>query len=97
VLWTDSAKANLAELAERLKVSNDATKAEEVRPTKVYSPEELQKVINKTRREAVGLVGIVLTVIGLYLHSPTPEQLFAADLPMTQLILNHVSKICPWS
>jgi hypothetical protein len=65
-----------------------------VRPTKVYSPEELQKVINKT---APGLVGIVLTVIGLYLHSPTPEQLFAADLPMTQLILNHVSKICPWS
>ncbi len=31
------------------------------------------------------------------LHSPTPEQLFAADLPMIQLILNHVSKICPWS
>ena len=41
-------KGKPAELAERLKVSNDATKAEEVRPTKVYSPEELQKVINKT-------------------------------------------------
>jgi hypothetical protein len=41
-------KANVAELAERLKVSNDATENDEEWPEEVYWPEELQKMINNT-------------------------------------------------
>jgi integrase len=36
------------ELAERLKVSNEENEDEEIRPEEVYSPEELQKLINAT-------------------------------------------------
>jgi integrase len=41
-------KANVAELAERLKVSNEEDEDEEVRPDEIYSEEELQKLINAT-------------------------------------------------
>ena len=41
-------RANVAELAERLKVSNDENDDEEVRPEEVYSEEELQKLIGAT-------------------------------------------------
>ena len=41
-------KANVAELAERVKVSNEENEDEEIRPEEVYSEEELQKLINAT-------------------------------------------------
>jgi integrase len=41
-------RANVAELAERLKVSNEENEDEEVRPDEVYSEEELQKLIGAT-------------------------------------------------
>lgn len=41
-------RANVAELAERLKVSNEENDDEEVRPDDVYSQEELQKLIGAT-------------------------------------------------
>jgi integrase len=41
-------KANVAELAERLKVSNDEDDDQEVRPEEVYSEEELNKLIGAT-------------------------------------------------
>lgn len=41
-------KANVAELAERLKLSNEESEDEEVRPEEVYSGEELQKLIAAT-------------------------------------------------
>jgi integrase len=41
-------RANVAELAERLKVSNEEDENEEVRPEEIYSEEELQKLINAT-------------------------------------------------
>jgi integrase len=39
-------KANVAELAERLKVSNEEDDDEEVRPEEVYSADELKKLVN---------------------------------------------------
>jgi integrase len=41
-------KANVAELAERLKISNEESEDEELTPDQVYSEEELQKLIKAT-------------------------------------------------
>lgn len=41
-------RANVAELAERLKVSNEENDDEEIRPEQVYSEEELQKLVGST-------------------------------------------------
>ena len=41
-------RANVAELAERLKVSNEENEDEEVRPEQVYSEEELQELVGAT-------------------------------------------------
>ena len=41
-------RANVAELAERLKVSNEEDEDEEVRPEQVYSEEELQTLLGAT-------------------------------------------------
>ena len=43
-------KANAAELAERLKISNDDEKDEQVAPEQVYTQEELKKLINATEQ-----------------------------------------------
>jgi hypothetical protein len=43
-------KANAAELAERLKVSNEENEDEEVLPDQVYSPVELKKLIDATEQ-----------------------------------------------
>lgn len=43
-------KANAAELAERLKVSNEENEDEEVLPDQVYSEEELKKLVNTTEQ-----------------------------------------------
>ena len=41
-------RANVAELAERLKVSNEEDEDEEVRPEQVYSEEELRTLLRAT-------------------------------------------------
>jgi integrase len=53
-------RANVAELAERLKVSNEENEDEEVRPEQVYSEEELQKLVGAT---APGSLERVLVMI----------------------------------
>lgn len=71
-------KANAAELAERLKVSNEENEDEEVLPDQVYSEEELKKLVNTTEqgsfeRALVMVPGLTGMRIGEVLGLPGPQ------------------------
>lgn len=56
-------RANVAELAERLKVSNEENEDEEVRPEQVYSEEELQKLVAATAPGSVERVPVMVPAL----------------------------------
>jgi integrase len=56
-------KANAAELAERLKVSNEENEDEEVLPDQVYSEEELKKLINATEQGSLDRLLVMIPAL----------------------------------
>jgi integrase len=56
-------RANVAQLAERLKVSNEENEDEEVRPEQVYSEEELQKLVGATAPASLERVLVMLPAL----------------------------------
>jgi integrase len=56
-------RANVAELAERLKVSNEENEDEEVRPEQGYSEEELQRLVEATAPGTLERVLVMLPAL----------------------------------
>jgi integrase len=79
-------KANAAELAERLKISNDDEKGEQVTPECVYSSHELKKLINATEQGSLERVLLMVPALtGLRIGEVLGLQWSAVDLKANKL------------
>jgi integrase len=79
-------KANAAELAERIKISNDDEKDEQVTPECVYSQEELKKLIDTTEQGSLQRVLVMVPALaGLRIGEVLGLQWSAIDLKANKL------------